>query len=88
MPYTAPGCYLMNHVGTIESNVTTKFYDAQSYAFDYNLLEMKINDGYIPAHTNEPATYVGGDATIELNEAMNEVVRGYFDSSVIAKAAP
>lgn len=52
MPYTAPGCYLMNHVGTIESNVTTKFYDAQSYAFDYNLLEMKINDGYIPAHTN------------------------------------
>lgn len=48
---------------------------------------MKINDGYIPAHTNQPTTYtVGG--SIELNEAMNEVIRGYFDPTQLAMAIP
>jgi hypothetical protein len=77
----------MNHEGNVASNVTTKFFDPHSYAIDYSLIELKVNDGFIAAHTNQPTSYTLGGYT-ELNEAMKEVVNGYTDLGGLKNIVP
>lgn len=87
MPFNTPGCYLMNNVNQVKSNVTTKYYGAQDYAVSYDLIEMRLNDGFVAAHSNQPTSYSSTE-NVELNEAMQEAVRGYIDLSRISQAVP
>lgn len=88
MPFNTPGCYLMNNVNQIKSNVTTKYYGAQHYAVSYDLIQLRLNDGFVEAHTNQPTSYATAGAEVALNEAMKEAVRGFMDLSNLDKVIP
>jgi len=60
-PFLSPSCSLLNS----GKAVNTKIHNAHEYAIDFNILELKVNENWVPTVALDPKIYTVG-ATLPL----------------------
>jgi len=82
-PYQSPSCHLENS----HLPVSTQIHNPHEYAMDQYILEIVLNDNYLPYHETEPAEFsIGG--SVDLTNQLSAALQGYVDLDDVANAIP
>ena len=87
-PYLSPSCQLHNSDGP----VNTEIHNPNAYAMHFDILELKINEDFVPRTETDPQYYVidenGNGQSLDLTAQLTEAIQGYINLDNLAEAIP
>ena len=75
----------MNHNSSYVESVNTAIHVGNYYALSFDILELKINEDFLPYTEYDPILYSLGDG-VDVTEHLYTTIQGYVDTSTIDQA--